>query len=88
MKKEILAKAQLLEPALRIGKSGLTENVIEEIKLQLKKRKLIKVKLLKSFISSKDRKKIAGEIAQRTDSKLVQQIGFVVVLYKEEVENG
>jgi len=88
MKKEILAKAKLLEPVLRVGKSGLTENVIEEIKLQLKKRKLIKVKLLKSFIASKDRKKIAGEIAQRTDSKIVQQIGFVVVLYKEEVENG
>ncbi len=82
--KELLEKTNLLKPVLRIGKNGLTENVIKELKNQLKKKKLIKVKLLKSFIEGKDKKKIAKEIANKTNSKLIQQIGFVVVLYKEK----
>lgn len=82
--KELLEKTNPLKPVLRIGKNGLTENVIKELKNQLKKKKLIKVKLLKSFIEGKDKKKIAKEIANKTNSKLIQQIGFVVVLYKEK----
>lgn len=81
--KELLEKTNLLKPVLRIGKNGLTENVIKELKNQLKKKKLIKVKLLKSFIEGKDKKKIVAEIAAQTNSKLIQQIGFVVVLYKK-----
>jgi RNA-binding protein len=83
MKKEISKKARMLEPIVRIGKNGITDNLIEDLKLHLKKRKLIKVKLLKSFIQGKDRKKIAEELAKKTGSKAIQQIGFVVVLQKE-----
>ncbi len=82
--KELLEKTNLLKPVLRIGKNGLTENVIKELKNQLKKKKLIKVKLLKSFIEGKDKKKIAKEIANKTNSTIIQQIGFVVVMYKEK----
>ncbi|MFQ5475226.1 MAG: YhbY family RNA-binding protein, partial [Candidatus Nanoarchaeia archaeon] len=31
------AKAKTLEPVIRIGKNGITENVLEHIKLMLKK---------------------------------------------------
>ena len=71
-----------MEPVLRIGKSGLTEGVIEEIKKQLKKKKLIKIKFLKSVLEDNDKKKFAKEIASKTDSELVQQVGFVIVLNK------
>ena len=82
-KSSISEKAKLLEPILRIGKSGLTQGVIDEIKIQLKKNKLIKIKLLKSFLEGKDKKELAKEIAQKTDSELINQVGFVVVLYKK-----
>ena len=84
MKKELLQKIHAIEPIARIGKNGLTENLIKELKNHLKKRKLIKVKMLKSFIGNKNRKELAKEIADKTDSKLVHQVGFVVVLKKEE----
>lgn len=76
-------KAKALEPVIRIGKNGLTENTIKEIKKQLNKKKLIKVKLLRAFISDKNKKEVAKEIAQKTNSQLIDLVGFVIVLYKD-----
>ncbi len=83
-KKRLREKAKSLEPILRIGKSGLTENLIKEIKRQLKKRELIKIKLLKSAEERENRKKFAEEIAEKTGSELIYQVGFVVVLHKKQ----
>lgn len=80
--KQMRSKAKLLEPMVRIGKNGLTEASINEIKKQLKKKKLIKIKLLKSI---EDRKKLAKEIAEKTDSVLIESVGFVVVVYKRNI---
>jgi len=76
-------KAKTLEPVIRIGKNGLTENTIKEIKKQLNKKKLIKVKLLKAFVKGKDKKLVANNIAEETNSKLIDMVGFVIVLYKD-----
>ncbi len=80
--KELKAKAKAIEPIVRIGKSGLTESVINEIKKQLEQKKLIKIKMLKAFISGKDKKELAKEIAEKTNSMLVHNVGFIVVLAK------
>lgn len=80
---ELRRKAMNLEPVIRIGKNGLTENTFNEIKKILKKRGLIKIKLLKNFIQDKNKKAIAREIAEKTDSELIQQVGFVIVLNKK-----
>jgi RNA-binding protein len=81
--KELKQKAMLLEPIINIGKAGLTDNVIEEIKVQLKKRKLIKVKFLKSALKDKDKKQLAQELVDKTDAQLIHKVGFVVVLNKK-----
>ena len=54
--KQLIERSKAIEPTIRIGKSGITESQIEEIKKQLKKRKLIKIKFLRSFIESNDKK--------------------------------
>ena len=72
-----------LEPILRIGKNGINENVISEINGHLERRRLIKIKLLPAFLDSNDRRIIALKLATKTNSKLVQQIGGIVVLYKK-----
>ena len=79
-----LKKAKVLEPVIRIGKSGLTANVIEEIKKHLRKRKLIKVQMLRSFLEDKDKKLAAKEVAEKTGSIIADSVGFVVVLLKKE----
>ncbi|MDO8741361.1 MAG: YhbY family RNA-binding protein [Candidatus Woesearchaeota archaeon] len=76
-------KARNIEATARIGKNGLTKGIIAEIKRQLKDKKIIKVKLLKSFIAGKDKKSIAKEIAEKTSSEIMQIIGFTITLYKK-----
>ena len=34
------------QPSVRIGKTGITENIIQEIRAQLVKRKLVKIKII------------------------------------------
>lgn len=81
-KKQLRAKAKALEPIVRIGKGGLTDSVTQEIKKQLQRKKLIKIKLLKTV---EDRKKLAKELADKTEAELIEVVGFVVVLYKRNI---
>ena len=81
--KELKAKAKALEPIVRIGKSGMSESVAGEIKKHLKEKQIIKVKMLRSFVGANDKKALADEIAEKTDSLLVQRVGFVVVLARK-----
>ena len=82
LKKTLVSKSKTLEPILRVGKNGLTDSVIIEIKKQLHKKKLIKIKFLKAAIGDKKKKEFAKEVAERTNSILIHQVGFVVVLYR------
>ncbi|MEA3430386.1 MAG: ribosome assembly RNA-binding protein YhbY [Nanoarchaeota archaeon] len=81
MKQELKSKAHLLKPTVQIGKSGLTEALISEIKLQLKHHKLIKIKLMKSV--AEEKVKIIEKILKRTGAELIQKIGSVMVLHKK-----
>ena len=47
-------------------------------------KKLIKVKILKTFIQDKDKKDIFNEIAEKTDSKIVHKVGFTVTLFQKQ----
>lgn len=80
--KQLKDKARAIEPTIRIGKSGLTAGQIQEIVKQLKNRKLVKVKMLRSFLEKNDKKETARRLAEATDSKLIQLVGFNVVLYR------
>ena len=76
-------KARNIEPIIRIGKNGLSDGQINEIKKLIMKRKLIKVKMLNNSLEGKDRIEVAREMAQKSETTLIQLIGNIVVLYKE-----
>jgi len=82
MDKEKVKKVWHSSATLIIGKNGW-ESIIEEFKKQIKKRKIIKVKLLKSA-RTLPTKEIAENIANRTGSKIVGIRGNQIVFYKEE----
>lgn len=69
-----------IEPIFQIGKSGVTEVLVEELNKALEARELIKINILETTPDSK--KDIAEEIALKTDSVLVQILGNKVTLYK------
>ncbi len=78
----IKLKARLLPVTMQIGKAGLSEAVIKEINAQLKNKKLIKIKFLKTAIKNKDKKELFKELAKKTQSEIVYSIGFVIALHK------
>ena len=74
-----------LEPVFQIGKSGLTPEVTEAVRETFHTRELVKIYVLKNCME--DVKKIAGFLADRTGSQVVQVIGKKIVLYKENKDN-
>jgi len=69
-----------IEATLRIGKAGLTEGVIEEVKKQLKQREEMKIRFTKGALENMNRKDLAKKIAQKVGCSVVNIVGFTVVL--------
>ncbi len=75
-KKELMRRALEIGPTVHVGKDGLKDSLYEEITAQLKKNRLIKVKVLTDDGTSE----IADAIAEATKSVVVDVRGSVVIL--------
>jgi RNA-binding protein len=84
--KQLKEKAHGLEPLVRIGKLGLTEAAVNEIRHHLKKKKLVKIRLLKSCLDNKDKEELKDVILRKTGALLVSNVGFVITLYYQKKE--
>ena len=74
-----------LEITIRIGKQGLNESVIEELKQQLVKRKLVKMKVNQGVASNnEERKSLFESISNNSESYLVLQRGNTAVFWSGE----
>ena len=80
-KKELMNRA-LNAMTINIGKAGVNDNVIEEIKRQLKANEIVKLKFAKNIARDKDT--YIDEIISKTRSKLVDVRGHVAVIYKKK----
>lgn len=69
-----------MDPILQVGKGSVTPEVVNAISEALEKRELIKIAVLKNCAD--DPKVIAGIIAERTHSEIVQVIGKKIILFK------
>lgn len=75
---EMRTKAQTLQPTLHVGKEGVTGEVAEELGKQLKKNKLVKVRLLQSMEA--DRHEAGEQLAKAASAVLIEVRGRTVVL--------
>lgn len=71
---------QHLKATIRIGKGGVTQGTLDEIRHQLDQHGVVKVKMLGAFTDSHDRKETARELAAKVGAKLIHSVGGVVVL--------
>ena len=72
--------AHNIDPAVYIGKAGVTENVVKEIDMCLEARELVKVKLQEGCdLTPKD---VANDVAARLGADFVQAIGRKFTLYR------
>ena len=77
---KLKSEAVQLKPIINIGKNGLTDAAIEELKKQIKANRLVKVKMLKS--SGVDNKTLAQQLADATKTTLIEVRGSTAVLYR------
>ena len=82
MKRHVRHKLKEEKPTIWIGKDGLTPQLSNEIEKQLKKNKMLKVKILKSALQKETAKKIAAKAAEDAEAALVEVRGHVFILYR------
>ncbi len=75
------ADAMSLSPTVQVGKKGITKTIVEELRGQLKKMRLVKVKFSKSAIRS-ERAELAQQLARSTDAELIETRGMTAVYFK------
>lgn len=80
VKKEALDRD--FKPSVRIGKTGITTNIVDEISTQLDKKKLVKIKINKGIFERQDRSEVWRYLSEQTSSIVVVTRGNVGVLYK------
>jgi RNA-binding protein len=74
------SQAHHLNPILQVGKAGVTENLVEQVRLALEAHELIKVSILQNC--DEDRHEVAEQLAGGTGADLVQVLGKTVVLFR------
>ena len=68
---------------LRIGRSGLTDAMFEELDAQLRSRKVVKVKMNKGLVEERsERQAVFEEIATRVNAILVDARGNVAIYWR------
>lgn len=73
-----------LEPAVFVGKEGITDALLAELARVLKARELVKVRLLDNVDG--DRKDVAKELAAKAGAELVQVLGRTALLWRRNEE--
>jgi RNA-binding protein len=80
----IRKQASKIDPLMRIGKDGISDNVIQSLNDLFRKRELVKVKLLQNTES--EIREAAEKLSEGAGAKVVHIMGKTIVLYKENEE--
>ena len=78
--------ANTVEPIFQVGKLGINDNLIKQVDDALEARELIKLTVLETAPS--DAGDIAIELANNTNSIVVQVMGRKITLYRKRVKDS
>lgn len=76
--------AQNYKAVIQIGKNGLNDGTLQVVNDNLTKNELTKIRILNN--AELTAREISEELAEKTDSELVQLIGHIVILYRKNEE--
>jgi RNA-binding protein len=82
MKRHVRHELKDEKPTIWVGKDGLTPQLSNEIENQLEKKKMLKIKILKSALQQDTAQTIASKAAEQTGASLVEVRGHVFILYR------
>lgn len=80
-KRFLRSQAHDLRPLFQIGKDGLSENWLINVKAAIEKRELLKVSILQNSLVDED--EVIEFVENNSSIQVVQKIGHVLVLYKK-----
>ncbi len=81
-KRDLKARAQRLEPVVKIGRAGVTPEFLASLDRALTDHELVKIR----FTDFKEEKKtLAPQIAEKTGSELIARVGNVAVFFRARV---
>ena len=83
-KKYLRGIAHGLNPMIIIGSSGATESLMAELESTLEHHELLKIKIANA--DREERKEIIDHIVDETGALLVQTIGKICVIYRQNEE--
>ena len=78
--------ANKIDAIFQIGKNGLTDNLIKQLDDALEARELIKITTLETAPDSA--KNLSFEIAERTNSIVIQVIGNKITLFRKKEKDS
>lgn len=84
MKRRIKRELSTEKPTIWIGKGGVSPEIVSEIDKQLNKNEMVKVKILKSVMTTSTARQVASKIADMTEASLVEVRGHTFILYKRK----
>ncbi|MGL4874218.1 MAG: ribosome assembly RNA-binding protein YhbY [Clostridium sp.] len=74
-----------IDPIFQIGKNGIEDNFLTQIREALEARELIKIKVLEN--SGLDTREASDTICRAVRAEGIQAIGNKIVIYKESRQN-
>lgn len=80
-KRSLRAEGHHLKPEVNVGKEGVTTGVIKNVMNTFNTKELVKIKILEKCPLTP--KEVAEQLAEGTDSTIVQILGRTILLYKE-----
>jgi len=81
--RDLKARAQRLDPVVKIGKAGLSDALFTALETALGQHDLVKVK----FDDLKEQKKeLVPQLVARSGAQLIQRVGNVAVLFRRRPE--
>jgi RNA-binding protein len=80
--RELKSRSQLIKPVIHVGRDGLSEKLLAALDQALSNHELVKVR----FTCFKEqRKQLAAEMAERTGSRPILQVGHTATLYRQQL---
>jgi RNA-binding protein len=79
-RRELRSQANRLKARLSVGRKGLTEPLLAEVRNELARNELIKVRLEED--EADEAELLALELAEKAPCHLIQRIGRVALLYR------
>ena len=78
--------ANKINPIFQIGKTGLSQNLLNQLSDALEARELIKINVLETAPDTS--KNLSLEIAERTSSIVIQVIGNKITLFRQKEKDS